>query len=110
MTTPEHLVQGDSFPGGFLRFGASGVIATACDIDDRFAAAFSSKFYEILCKDTGGRSPTVSEALLKTRQFFIKPPYYNPLGLAYGLYACNDLHIEWEPWADSEGGMVDGIG
>jgi len=98
MTNPEHLIHGDSFPGGFLRFGASGVIATACDTPDRFAAAFAAKFYENLCKDVGGRSPTVSEALRRTRQFFIEPPYYNPLGLAYGLYARNDLHIEWEPW------------
>ena len=98
MTNPEHLLQGDSFPAEFLIFGASGVIATACDIPDPFAAAFAAKFYENLCQNIGGRSPTVSEALLRTRQFFIKPPYYNPLGLAYGLYAHNDLHIVWEPY------------
>jgi hypothetical protein len=102
MTNPDLLIQGDSFPGSFLRFGASGVIATACDVPDQFAAAFSAKFYENLLVNVAGRSPTVSEALLKTRQFFIRPPYYNPLGLAYGLYARNDLHIEWEPWADYE--------
>ncbi|MBD3309507.1 CHAT domain-containing protein [candidate division KSB3 bacterium] len=102
MTNPEHLVQGDSFPGGFLRLGASGVIATACDVPDKFAAAFASKFYEILCENVERHSPTVSEALLRTRQFFIRPPYYNPLGLVYGLYARNDLHIEWEPWIDIE--------
>jgi hypothetical protein len=102
MTNPEHLIQGDSFPGGFLRLGASGVIATACDVPDKFAAAFASKFYEFLCENAGGRSPSASEALLRTRQFFIEPPYHNPLGLAYGLYARNDLHIEWEPRIGSE--------
>ncbi len=102
MSNPEHILQGDSFPNSFLRLGASGVVATACDIPDRFAAAFAAKFYENLLVNVGGRSPTISDALLKTRQFFIDPPYYNPLGLAYGLYARNDLHIEWEPWAVDE--------
>jgi CHAT domain-containing protein len=104
MTNPELLIQGDSFPGGFLRFGASGVIATACDIPDQFAAAFAAQFYKYLCVDKGGRSPTLSEALSKTRRFFINPPYHNPLGLAYGLYARKDLHIEWRPWDDDEEG------
>jgi hypothetical protein len=102
MTNPEHILQGASFPNSFLRFGASGVVATACDIPDRFAAAFAAKFYENLLVNVGGRSPTISDALLKTRQFFIHPPYYNPLGLVYGLYARNDLHIEWDPWAVDE--------
>jgi hypothetical protein len=102
MTNPELLVQGESFPGGFLRFGASGVIATACDMPSQFAAEFAAKFYENLCVNIGGRSPTLSEALLRARQFFIKQPNLNPLGLAYGLYARNELHIEWEPWAGDE--------
>jgi hypothetical protein len=108
MTNPDLLVQGDSFPGSFLRFGASGVVATACDVHHQFAAAFAAKFYENLLIDIGGRSRTVSEALLRTRQFFIKPPYNNPLGLAYGLYARSDLHIEWDPWADQEEEMLNG--
>jgi hypothetical protein len=107
MTNPEHLIQGDSFPGGFLHFGASGVVATACDVPDLFAKEFAAIFYQNLCVDIGGRSPTVSEALLKTRQHFINPPNYNPLGLAYGLYARNELHIEWDPWAGSLAGGSD---
>jgi hypothetical protein len=96
MTNPEHIGQGDSFPSGFLGLGASGVIATACDVPDQFAAAFAEKFYENLLVDFDGCSPTMSEALLQTRQFFAKPPYNNPLGLAYGLYARNDLRIDWK--------------
>lgn len=96
MTNPEHLIQGDSFPGGFLGFGASGVIATACDMPDQFAAAFAAKFYENLLRNIRGRSPTMSEALLSTRRFFINSPFYNPLGLAYGLYARRDLRVVWD--------------
>jgi hypothetical protein len=96
MSNPDHLMQTQSFPNGFLGFGASGVIATACDIPDRFAAAFACEFYKNLLSDSGGRSPTVSKALLKTRRAFMSEPYNNPLGLAYGLFARNELHICWE--------------
>ncbi len=91
MTNPEHLSQGESFPRSFLKLGAGAVIATACDIPDIFAVAFARKFYELFLGDP----PTpASDALRKTRQYFIEH-YNNPLGLAYGLYAHNDLVIYW---------------
>lgn len=96
MSNPDHLMQSESFPNGFLGFGASSVIATACDIPDRFAAAFACEFYRNLIQDTDGKSPTVSDALLAARRKFMKPPYNNPLGLAYGLYARNELHFLWD--------------
>ena len=95
MTNPALLSQGESFPHSFLNLGASSVIATACDIPDLFAKEFSQKFYEFLFENRGGSSPTVSEALCHTRQFFMDE-YSNPLGLAYGLYGHSDLSICWE--------------
>lgn len=89
MTNPEHLSQGESFPRSFLKLGAGAVIATACNIPDQFAAAFACKFYEIFL---GKQTVTASDALRLARQYFMDK-YNNPLGLAYGLYAHNDLMI-----------------
>lgn len=94
MTNPQHLMQGESFPRSFLKLGAGAVIATACDMPDRFAVAFAGKFYEFFFDRDNHQSPTASEALSKTRQYFIDE-YNNPLGLAYGLYADSDLRIYW---------------
>jgi hypothetical protein len=95
MTNPEHLSQGENFPQSFLKLGASAVIATACDVPDLFAKEFSCKFYKYLFENHNGWSPTLSEALHRTRQYFMDE-FNNPLGLAYGLYAHSDLSIRWE--------------
>ncbi|MCA9994163.1 MAG: CHAT domain-containing protein [Anaerolineales bacterium] len=94
MTNPEHLTQGESFPRSFLRLGAGGVVATACDMPDVFAVAFADKFYDILFNHPNGEAE-VSDALRLTRQYFMDE-YNNPLGLAYGLYAHNDLTVYQE--------------
>lgn len=96
MVNPEHLSQGEGFPQSFLDLGASAVIATACDIPDVFAKEFAEKFYENLYEIENGRSPTLSKALQLTRQYFMDEPFFNPLGLAYGLYAYYDLCIYWD--------------
>lgn len=89
MTNPEHLSQGESFPRSFLKLGAGAVLATACNIPDQFAAAFARKFYEIFL---GKEIVTASDALRLARRYFMDK-FNNPLGLAYGLYAHNDLTI-----------------
>ncbi len=83
--------RGESFPGSFLKLGAGAVIATACDIPDVFAVAFAQKFYELFLGDP---PLPASEALRQARWYFMEQ-YNNPLGLAYGLYAHNDLIVEW---------------
>jgi hypothetical protein len=116
-----HLLETSNFPEGFLRFRASGVIATACTVPDEFANAFSTEFYRRLLKlneedgkgkrdagarpvDSGdgqsedtGASPAsftsnVGEVLLETRLHFLDT-YNNPLGLAYGLYALSNQRL-----------------
>jgi CHAT domain len=116
-----HLLESSNFPEGFLRFRASGVIATACTVPDRFANAFATEFYRQLLKlgeekdpeqkepDTAeparetedqGHQPldttsSIGEALLKTRLHFLVK-YNNPLGLAYGLYALSNQRLRLE--------------
>jgi hypothetical protein len=87
--TPGHLLQMLTFPTGMLRFGAGGVIATACTMPDEFASEFARHFYHELLRGPHDRGPPevyIGEALLATRRHFLKK-YENPLGLAYGLYA-----------------------
>ncbi|MEH2093399.1 CHAT domain-containing protein [Nostoc sp.] len=91
--TPGQLLQTMNFPSGMLSFGAAGVIATACAIPDRFASAFASKFYELLLgKLENNMSVDIGEVLLETRLYFLWE-YNNPLGLAYGLYACSNQKL-----------------
>ncbi len=89
-----------SLPHAFIKRGAAAIIATACLVPDRFAAAFARQFYkfflhgkEIIITDeqTGEerkqlRPMTIGEALTETRWYFLKE-HNNPLGLAYGLYS-----------------------
>jgi hypothetical protein len=85
--TPQHLLETITLPNTLLKFGAGGVIATACTIPDNFASAFASEFYQrLLNKTTVDTRANISEALLDTRLHFLRK-YNNPLGLAYGLYA-----------------------
>jgi hypothetical protein len=88
-STQGHLLQVLTFPTGMLRFGAGGVIATACAMPDNFASAFARHFYRQLLRRPQDDSPPelyIGEALLATRLHFLET-YGNPLGLAYGLYA-----------------------
>jgi hypothetical protein len=94
-----HLLESSNFPEGFLRFRASGVIATACTIPDRFANAFATEFYRRLLRldeetqdRTASTTSNVGEALLETRLHFLNE-YNNPLGLAYGLYALSNQRL-----------------
>ena len=85
-----------NLPKVFIEHGAAAVIATACPVPDRFAAAFARKFYEfflrgklIMDDETGQKLVefmTIGEALQETRWYFLKE-CSNPLGLAYGLYS-----------------------
>ena len=103
-STPTANFQTITFPTGMLDFGAGSVVATACVVPDRFAAAFAREFYNRLLlletqqTDQQGQPATsapaplrrnISEALLQTRLYFLDT-YDNPLGLAYGLYAVSD--------------------
>ncbi|WHZ29341.1 MAG: hypothetical protein OJF51_004143 [Nitrospira sp.] len=102
--TPTAKFQTISFPTGMLDFGAGSVVATACVVPDRFAAAFAREFYKRLllletqqtvqqgqavASASAGLQINISEALLQTRLYFFDT-YDNPLGLAYGLYAVSD--------------------
>jgi hypothetical protein len=97
--TAQPSASGDppAFPETWLRFGATAVIATLCPVPDRFAHAFAVQFYEFLSQGienpTASRHCYLAEALLATRRHFMQPPYNNPLGLAYVLYARHGAHI-----------------
>jgi CHAT domain len=71
-----------NLPQMFIKRGAEAVIATACPVPDRFAAAFAKQFYTFFIQ----KNMTIGEALQVTRKYFIEE-YNNPLGLAYGLYS-----------------------
>ncbi len=86
---------------------ALAVIATLCPVPNYFAHAFARKFYEILFKgvvevNKEDRAPEIArqrfiaDALLATRQFFMKPPYNNPLGLAYVLYGFKGVQVRMD--------------
>ena len=85
-----------NLPKVFIEHGAAAVIATACPVPDRFAAAFARKFYEsflrgrlIMDDETGEKAVefmTIGEALQETRRYFLEE-LNNPLGLSYGLYS-----------------------
>jgi hypothetical protein len=94
-----HLLETSNFPNVFQKFGAGGLIATACTIPDTFASAFARHFYRILLQltdDQPGDDPysSIGEALLKTRLHFLEK-CRNPLGLAYGLYAVADQKMDF---------------
>jgi hypothetical protein len=72
-----------NLPGKFVARGAGAVVATACPVPDRFAAAFAREFYRLFLSS---ECMSIGEALRRTRWHFIRGPYFNPLGLAYGLY------------------------
>ena len=90
----EILLEGMSFPRAFVKWGASAVIATACEIPDFFAEAFAGKFYEFLVDSPAGKPVALSDCLSRTRRYFIEE-HQNPLGLAYLLYAYGDVFIDW---------------
>jgi len=91
--THGHLLQTISFPNNMLRFGAGGVIATACTMPDNFASAFAAEFYRRLFEKLETNwSVNIGETLLETRLHFLRE-YNNPLGLAYGLYAVSDQRL-----------------
>jgi hypothetical protein len=92
---PQKWIQGQ---------GALAVIATLCPVPNYFAHAFARKFYEILFTGIAehsaedprpeiARQRFVADALLSTRRFFMKPPYNNPLGLAYVLYGYSGVQV-----------------
>jgi hypothetical protein len=90
--TPGHLLQSITLPNTLLKFGAGGVIATACAIPDEFASAFATEFYRRLLKKWQETPVNIGEALLETRLHFLNE-YNNPLGLAYGLYAASNQKL-----------------
>lgn len=91
--TPGKLLETLRFPTAMLKFGAGGVIATACTVPDNFASAFASKFYEfLLTKLEKNLSVNIGEVLLETRLYFLHH-FNNPLGLAYGLYALSNQEL-----------------
>lgn len=88
-----HLLQSATLPVTLLKFGAGGVIATACTIPDNFASAFASEFYRrLLNKSSAGVPIHIGEALLETRLHFLHQ-HNNPLGMAYGLYAASNQKL-----------------
>ncbi len=79
---------------------AVAVIGTLCPVPDFFAHEFAVKFYEILFRGVrslddseDARYRSIAEALLETRRHFMRPPYNNPLGLAYVLYAVKGAYV-----------------
>jgi hypothetical protein len=97
--TPLHLLQSFKLPETLVRFGAGGVIATACPVPDNFAGAFAAEFYDQLllrCQQIDEFPTYVGDALLATRLHFLRA-HNNPLGLAYGLYAMSNQRLDLRP-------------
>jgi hypothetical protein len=82
-----------NLPKKFYSSGAGAVIATACPIPDRFAAAFARQFYKLFLGEPG---LCIAEALRQTRWHFLTE-HNNPLGLAYGLYTPAHYRIAEAP-------------
>jgi CHAT domain-containing protein len=87
-----------NLPGKFVARGAGAVIATACPVPDRFAAAFAREFYR---RFLASERMTIGEALRLTRRHFMDQ-YRNPLGLAYGLYTPAHYRLATPPCAGEE--------
>lgn len=68
------------FVRGFMLQGGRGVLATECDVPDKFASVFVQRLYDELLQ-----GKTFGRALLETRRHFLKT-YRNPLGLLYSAY------------------------
>jgi hypothetical protein len=78
----DELRNAFNFPSSFMRRGAAAVIATACPVPDRFAAAFAQEFYTHFLQER----LSIGESLRRSRRHFWEQDQ-NPLGLAYGLYS-----------------------
>jgi hypothetical protein len=75
------------FSKQFLQCGARAVVATHCEVPDRFASAFAERFYRrFLDGEPAGLS------LLATRRAFAVEGR-NPLGLVYGLFGPPNIRI-----------------
>jgi hypothetical protein len=94
--TPLHLLQSLNFPWSLIKFGAGGVIATACTMPDNFASAFATEFYKrLLEKSRDQTNASIAETLMETSRHFLIMEN-NPLGLAYGLYSETNQQLELE--------------
>lgn len=80
-------MHASSFAKFFHEFGARGVIATDCEVPDRFAAEFTERFY---LEFIGGAS--LGEALFNTRRYFIEK-FSNLTVLIYSMYATPIIRI-----------------
>jgi CHAT domain-containing protein len=84
---------------GFISFilnyaDSIGVVATECKVPSQFATAFAKQFYDRFLI----QNMSIGQALVKTRQAFMEPKYYNPLGLLYSLYQVDpDFHLTKVP-------------
>lgn len=83
-----------NFPSSLIKFGAGGVIATACTMPDYFASTFATTFYQSLLETPLDTPAFIGETLLKTSRHFLDT-YKNPLGLAYGLYSISDQRLSF---------------
>lgn len=90
---PDSLRKVFNLPRKFVNRGAGAVIAAACPVPDRFAAAFASQFYRFFLGDP---HMAISEALRETRWHFLRE-HNNPLGLAYGLYTPGHYRVARPP-------------
>ena len=66
----------------FTQKGVRGVIATECQVPDRFAAEFAERFYIQFLE----KGMTLGDSLFETRRYFITE-HNNPTGLLYSMYA-----------------------
>jgi CHAT domain len=92
---PDSLRKVFNLPRKFVERGAGAVVAAACPVPDRFAAAFASQFYRFFL---GEPHLAIGDALRETRWYFLRE-HNNPLGLAYGLYTPAHYRIAKAPAA-----------
>jgi CHAT domain-containing protein len=88
-----------NLPRKFVERGAGAVVAAACPVPDRFAAAFASQFYRFFL---GKPHMAIGEALREARWYFLRE-HNNPLGLAYGLYTPAHYRVAAPPAATGGG-------
>jgi CHAT domain len=75
----------------FMLNGGRGVLATECDVPDRFAGLFIQQLYDQWL----GEAP-LGTVLLAARRHFLQE-HQNPLGLLYAAYAPFEIQLQRRP-------------
>lgn len=71
----------------FLKLGASGVVGTECTVTEAIAESYAAALFPRLFQ-----GEPLGQAMLKVRREMLAR-FWNPLGLAYSLYAAHEIAL-----------------